>query len=248
MLSFRLLGIPVGVHVTFLLIVVLGPRDSAISMALWVVAAFLAIILHEFGHALTARAFGAEGVNVTLYALGGLTSYTTRQQISHGKSFVISAAGSGIGIVAGLALVGLGRLDLFDAWPVEIVDFIGYFVFVALVWGVLNWIPVLPLDGGHMAQHFIAIFNEEWAPLIAQIVTWLAVAVIVPVALVNGYTFAAVIVVVFAFMGYREYQRQKKTPMTDDSRPTTDPETPRPVPPAPPTPPQPPPEPPVFPI
>ncbi|MCZ7532092.1 MAG: site-2 protease family protein [Acidimicrobiia bacterium] len=248
MLRFQLFGIPVGVHVTFLLIVVLGPRDSIQSMVSWIVAAFVAIMLHEFGHALTARAFGAEGVNVTLYALGGLTSYTSKRKLSHGRSFIISAAGSGVGIIVGLALVGLERLDLFATWPAEVVNFLGYFVFVALVWGVLNWIPILPLDGGHMAQHLIAIFSEEWAPLIAQILTWIAVAIIVPVALINGYTFAAVIVVVFAFMGYREYQKQKKTPMTDDRRPTTDPEVPRPAPPAPPTPPPPPTEPPVFPI
>lgn len=245
MLRFQLFGIPVGVHVTFLLIVVLGPRDSAVAMVLWVLAAFLAILLHEFGHALTARTFGAEGVNVTLYALGGLTSYSTPRAISHGRSFLIAAAGSGVGIAAGLALIGLGRLDLFATWPVEIIDFLDGFVWVALVWGILNWIPIVPLDGGHMAQHFIAIFNEDWAPLLAQIVTWVAVAVIVPVALINGYSFAAIIVVVFAFMGYREYQSQTKQPMTDDRQPTTESEEPRPAPPAPPTPP---PEPPVFPI
>jgi Zn-dependent protease len=74
------------------------------------------------------------------------------------------------------------------------------------VWGVLNWIPIVPLDGGHMAQHFIAIFNEERAPLIAQIITWIAVAVVVPFAIINGYEFGAIIVVMFAFFGFREYR------------------------------------------
>jgi Zn-dependent protease len=75
------------------------------------------------------------------------------------------------------------------------------------VWGVLNWIPIVPLDGGHMMQHFIAIFNEERAPLIAQIVTWVAVSVLVPLAVVNGFIFGAAIVVIFAVAGLREYRQ-----------------------------------------
>lgn len=223
MLRFRLLGIPVGVHLTFLLIVVLGPTDSAQSAAVWVGAAFVAILLHEFGHALTARAFGAEGIEVTLYGLGGLTSFSHAKKISHGRSFVVSAAGSGVGIIAGLVLVGLGRLNVFDGWPVLAVDFLEYFVFVALVWGVLNWVPIVPLDGGHMAEHLIAVFNEEKAPFIAQVVTWVAVAILVPLALINGFYFAAGIVVFFAFLGWRDY-RSKTQPAPIPTEPTPAPQ------------------------
>jgi stage IV sporulation protein FB len=233
MLRFRLLGIPVGVHVTFLLILVLGPRDSALSAALWVAAAFVAIILHEFGHALTARAFGGENISVTLYGLGGLTSFTHGRAMSHGRSFLISGAGSAVGIVAGLALVGLGRLNVFDSWPDAPVEFLEYFVFVALVWGVLNWIPIVPLDGGHMSEHFIAIFNEAKAPFIAQIVTWVTVGIVVPVAIKYGYTFGAAMIGFFAFIGYRDYKQRSQPPASE--------EDPRPAPPASPTPQDPPP-------
>ena len=207
MLRFTLFGIPVGVHLSFLLIVVLGPRDSAQAALLWVVAALVAIILHELGHALTARKFGAERVDVTVYGLGGLTSFVHREPVSHGRSFLISAAGSATGIAVGLALVGLSRTGVFTSWPDPVVDFLDYFVFVALVWGVLNWIPIVPLDGGHMMQHFIAIFNEERAPLIAQVVTWVVVSILVPLAVVNGFIFGAAIVVFFAVAGLREYRR-----------------------------------------
>jgi Zn-dependent protease len=210
MLRFRLFGIPVGVHLSFLIIVVLGPLESAQTAFLWLLAAFVAIMLHEFGHALTARAFGARGIEVTLYGLGGLTSFSHPEKVSHWKSFLISAAGSAVGIIAGLAVLGLGRLDVFVSWPDAPVEFLEYFIFVALVWGVLNWIPIVPLDGGHMAQHFIAIFNEERAPLIAQIITWIAVAVVVPFAIINGYEFGAIIVVMFAFFGFREYRADQR--------------------------------------
>lgn len=252
MVRFKLLGIPVGVHLTFLLIAVIGPTDTVSSMVLWVVAAFTAIMLHEFGHALTARAFGAEGINVALYALGGVTSFTTREPLSHGRSFLISAAGSGVGIVAGLVLIGLGHLDVARSWPIEVREFREFFVFIALVWGILNWIPIVPLDGGHMAQHLFAMVNEPLAPLMAQVVTWITVAIIVPVALIKGVSMAAVIVVVFAFMGYQEYRRQRPAVRGAQQEGGPGPSHPQPAPPAPPTPPSrphdPPEEPPMFPI
>jgi len=245
MLRFQLLGIPVGVHATFLLIVVLGPTNSAQAASLWVGAAFVAIMLHEFGHALFARRFGAKGVNITLYGLGGLTSYSHEEGMSHGRSFVVSAAGSAVGIIAGLALIGLGRLDVFVGWPDAAIEFLDFFVFVALVWGVLNWIPIVPLDGGHMAEHLIAVFSEEKAPLIAQVITWVTVAAIVPLALLNGFYFAAVIVVVFAAAGFRDFRAR-----TVSSETSVQPEVEelKPAPPAPPTPPEPPSTPPAFPI
>jgi len=106
---------------------------------------------------------------------------------------------------------------------------------------VLNWIPIVPLDGGHMVEHLAAMFNEDKAPLIGQIVTWVAVAIVVPYAWVNGYRFAVFIVVMFAFNGLREY-RATMARRKARSRP---PQDPQPAPPADPTPPQPPPE---FPI
>lgn len=244
MVRFKLFGIPVGVHLSFLIIVVLGPLASIESAVMWLLAAFVAIMLHEFGHALTARAFGAEGIEVTLYGLGGLTSFRHPEKVSHWKSFLISGAGSAVGIVAGLGIIGLARLDVFDSWPDLSIDFLDYFIFVALVWGVLNWVPIVPLDGGHMTQHFIAIFNEEKAPLIAQVVSWTAVAIVVPLALMNGYQFAAVLVVIFAFFGFREYQANR--PRSEGSErveviepPPTDSDNGHPTPPS---------EPPTFPI
>ncbi len=244
MLRFRLFDVPVSVHVTFLFIALLGvtsyPGDY-VAIAVWTVAAFVSILMHELGHALVARTFGAKGVDITLYGLGGLTSFKHGQPMSHGRSFIISAAGSAVGIVVGGAMWMLVRAGVFDWATFEVAVFVNSFIFTSLVWGVLNWIPIVPLDGGHMVRHFVAIFNEEKAPLISQIITWTAVAVLVPYAWINGYRFAVIIVLLFAFAGLREFREEaaRRNP-----KPMTPPE-PRPAPPADPTPPKPPPE---FPI
>ncbi len=242
MLKFPLFGIPVGVHVTFLFVALLGaPRYRGVDIAIWTAAAFVSILLHEMGHALTARRFGAQGIRVTLYGLGGVTTYSHGSAVSHGRSFLISAAGSAAGIIAGGALFLLGRSGAFAGVSNEILVFLESFIFTALVWGVLNWVPIVPLDGGHMVQHLASMVNEEKAPLISQVITWITVAIVVPIALVKGYDIAAILVVVFAFSGLREYRatiaRRKAA-----TRPPADPQ---PAPPADPTPPKPPPE---FPI
>ena len=246
MLRFRLFDVPIGVHATFLFLAVLGaasyPGDY-VAIGIWTAAAFASILMHELGHALVARAFDARGVNITLYGLGGLTSYKQGRAMSHGQSFVISAAGSAVGIVAGGAVLMLVRSGIFDGVSQPIAVFINSFIFTALIWGVLNWIPIVPLDGGHMVRHLVAVFDEDRAPLISQIVTWIAVAIVVPYAWLNGYRFGVVIVLLFAFSGLREYRDDAAS--SKAAQQATDPAEPGPAPPADPTPPKPPPE---FPI
>lgn len=242
MLRFRLLGIPVGVHASFLFVALIGPTSSGVVViAVWTLAALVSILLHELGHALVARSFGAHDIDVTLYGLGGLTSYRHDRQMSHGRSFVVSAAGSLVGIISGGVVWLLRSNGVFVGIPFEAAVFVNSFVFTSLIWGALNWIPIVPLDGGHMAQHLVAMVNEEKAPLIGQIVTWLTVAIVVPYAWINGYRFGVLIVILFAVSGLREYRDQVAAHETR-TRPPPDP---KPAPPADPTPPKRPPE---FPI
>lgn len=242
MLKFPLLGIPVSVHITFLFIALLGATAyRGFDIAIWTAAAFVSILLHEMGHALTARGFGASGVEVMLYGLGGVTNYRADTKMSHGRSFLISAAGSATGILVGGTLWLLGRNGAFIGVSDELFVFIDSFVFTALVWGILNWVPIVPLDGGHMVQSVASAISEKHGPLISQVITWITVAIIVPLALMTGREFAAIIVVLFAFSGLREY-RSAAARQKAKERPSA---TPRPAPPAPPKPKEVPPE---FPI
>ncbi|MEN8238663.1 MAG: hypothetical protein ABFR53_05610, partial [Actinomycetota bacterium] len=155
MLKFTLFGIPVGVHITFLFVALLGATAyRGWDIALWTVAAFVSILAHEMGHALVARGFTARGVNVTLYGLGGVTNYTHTGAMEHWKSFIISAAGSTVGIALGGAVWFAARSGVFDGGGHEVIVFINSLFFTSLVWGVLNWVPIVPLDGGHMVLHF----------------------------------------------------------------------------------------------
>jgi len=248
MLSFRIAGIPVGVHLTFLFVALLGASVyRGCDIVIWTAAAFVSILAHELGHALVARGFGGQGVTITLYGMGGLTSYRHGRAMTHGRSFLVSAAGSAVGIVLGGALYLLAQSGTFDGVSHEVAVFLDSIIYTSLIWGVLNWIPIVPLDGGHMVEHLAAMVDEEKAPLIGQVVTWIAVAIVVPIAWVNGYQFGVFIIIFFAFAGLREYRDQTraiddrkeegKRPAVQRTIDVTTPDDPQPAPPAAPTPP-----------
>src|SRR5437773_10693698 len=74
-------GIALNVHATFLLLlawVAIGEyqtshsASSAAAGVLFVLAVFLTVVLHELGHALTARRYGIRTRDITLLPIGGV--------------------------------------------------------------------------------------------------------------------------------------------------------------------------------
>ena len=66
----RVAGIDLFLHPTFLL--VLWPGLFGGLPPLFIIALFGCVVLHELGHALMARRFGIETLDITLYPIGGV--------------------------------------------------------------------------------------------------------------------------------------------------------------------------------
>lgn len=213
MLTFRLFGIPVSIHFSFLLVALFGlSAYSGWEIAAWTAAVFVAVLLHESGHAFTARAFGGASVSITLFALGGYTAWGSPRRIGPGRQFLISAAGSAVGIAAGIVVIGLGRSGSLDSLPGIAIVFLESFVWAGLVWGILNWVPILPLDGGHMLQHAVEMVAPSKALVIAKVVSLIAGVLAVGAAFYYGQTFLALFVGMITLMGLRSSSG-------DDSKP-----------------------------
>jgi Zn-dependent protease len=266
MLKFSLPGVPVSVHWSFLIVAFFGLNrfDTGLEIAGWTLAVFGAVLLHESGHAYSAKAYGSTDVSVTLFALGGYTTWLPKPTLTPGKRFVISAAGSAVGIVAGLLILWANSVGVFEGFPSWALAFFDTFVLVGLFWGVLNWIPLLPLDGGHMLNHALAVFWPKQAPNIT-----LGVSTVVGVGLIGAafyyqQTFMAIFLIFILFSGWRQRPmlaapEAAEPPTVDPHRsvspnpavgpyPPADPTPPvRPYPPADPTPTEEP-DPPAFPI
>ena len=138
MFTFRLFRIPVKVQWSFLLIAALlgfvGRQDPTRVVA-WVAIVFFSILIHELGHAFTARSMGAT-VAIELNGLGGLTRWSVPpESFGPGRRALIAASGSAVGVLFG----GLVWLVAAQFGPYSgLTSFVlNTLIFVNLFWGLL---------------------------------------------------------------------------------------------------------------
>lgn len=151
---FALFGIPVRVGLGFWLVsLFLGfqpgrsIQDGVRSAIAWTVIVFVSVLLHELGHALVARRYGARP-SIFLHAFGGLTAYATEGvQLTRGRRILISLAGPFAGFVFGTAVWLVARRFSLTEGQNHLVRMV---LFVNVGWGLINLLPVLPLDGGNV--------------------------------------------------------------------------------------------------
>ncbi len=143
--------IPIIIHPFFwvlaLLIGVLNSQ-SWIGILVWVGVIVVSVLVHEFGHALTA-VFFKQKARVQLIAFGGLTSYEG-PKLSFGKQFLIVFNGPLFGFFLFLAASFLLRYN----WSSYPVIFFGLKItqVANLFWSIVNLLPVIPLDGGQLLR------------------------------------------------------------------------------------------------
>ena len=109
---------------------------------------FVSLLLHELGHAFTARREGMEIEGITLWLFGGVAKFKGEFP-SAGAEFRIAIAGPLVTLVLGVAFMALGFLA-FGSDPVQGV--VGYLGYVNLLLLAFNLLPALPLDGGRVLR------------------------------------------------------------------------------------------------
>ncbi len=162
-------GIDVFVHATFLLIVGwygltywLENRTLAavIEGVAFILLLFLAVTLHEYGHALTARRYGIKTRDITLYPIGGVARLE-RMPDKPIQELWVALAGPAVNVVIALglfvwlvltnALVPVNQLTLTGGSFLERLMLVN----VSLV--LFNLIPAFPMDGGRVLRAILAM-------------------------------------------------------------------------------------------
>jgi len=227
-LHFTLFGIPVRVHPFFWLVaLLLGWRvPDAGALVTWIVAVFVGVLVHELGHAAVMRRFGFQPW-ITLYGLGGLASYNPRYG-SRGPDtwgqVLISAAGPVAGFLAAGAIVGLlmlagipveydvGAPTGFEVFPTAIIAnitltrLVTYLLFVTIVYGILNLMPIYPLDGGHIARELFLYFSPRSGIRNSLTLSMIVAGGLAVMGLINGDYFVALLFGYLAFMSFQTLQ------------------------------------------
>lgn len=162
---FRVAGIEVRIHVTFLLLLAflaLGNfaadgSAAAIHAVAFVCLVFLCVLLHEFGHALAARRYGIHTPDITLLPIGGLARLE-RMPEKPSEELVVAIAGPLVNVAIALLLFPFAQ-GLFHPGIIEETD-VGLIpkLFAANIMLVLfNLIPAFPMDGGRVLRAFLAM-------------------------------------------------------------------------------------------
>ncbi|MDH3308014.1 MAG: M50 family metallopeptidase [Acidimicrobiia bacterium] len=231
MLRLRLFKYRLEIHATVLLLAlfVLDSGLPGAGVVAWVAAALLSIIIHELGHAVTVDMVGGEVEAITLYALGGLTSW--RGPSRGWRRFVVAAAGSLSSIALALVLFALVKQNVFGEfadfvietpWTVYLgnavaagdwaVFFLATFIWVSVVWGAINLLPIGGLDGSTMLAQVIDKVIPGRGDFHAATIG-MAVAIGAGILLYQrGYTFAPIIFLVFAGSRLLQVLRQPPPP------------------------------------
>lgn len=207
-LRIRLLGFPIGIDVSFIIVLAFlgyGALSRGVSyLAVWIAVAAVAVLIHELGHAVAASYAGAHP-SIELYGFGGVTTFEHPPGgLSRTRSVVISVAGPATGVVLGGLLLLLRRQTALGAGGgigagsgTLAAYAVQAGVFVTLGWGLLNLLPILPLDGGNVLVALLPGPPRRQYRLAAAVSVAIA-AVAGGLALLGGWIYPAILAGWFA--------------------------------------------------
>lgn len=143
--------IPIKIYPFFwFLIIIIGWINSftVLGTAIWAIVILLSVLIHEYGHALTALAFGQEA-DIELVGLGGVT-HRHGKKVNLWQEFIIVFNGPLAGLLLFFAAyfaataMNIEKPKTIFEYAIEIT------LYANLFWTAVNLLPIHPLDGGRL--------------------------------------------------------------------------------------------------
>lgn len=209
-----------------------GDGDTHPSdLLIWLIALLVSILVHEFGHAVAIRYFGW-APRIVLYGLGGLAIYDPSDSYSYAYNeneenpkakILIALAGPGAGFLLAAIVVGLvwatgnevrfglgGPLGFhwsFDGLTgrktLLLVDDL---IFINLIWGLVNLLPVYPLDGGQISRELFQSLSPYDGVVKSLWLSAIVGGVVAVVAVLQlGFRDGFFVALMFGFLAYASY-------------------------------------------
>ncbi len=177
--SVRLLGVPIRLHFTFvlllILLVVLGlsSNQSPVNYTLFVLAVIGSVLLHEFGHAFVSSLYGIRTVEIVMFPIGGVARLERPAKPS--EEFWTALSGPVINLaIAGTIVAVLhsqGRfVNLFALTQPSGANLADRIAVANLILAGFNLLPAFPMDGGRMLRAVLSRLKSEYEA--TRIATW----------------------------------------------------------------------------
>ncbi len=181
---------------------------------LWVGVIFVSVLVHEYGHALTAVGFG-QRVVIELTGFGGLTVRRNQKPLKPWKEFLIVLNGPLFGfLLCGfsyllLKVLGSENLHSATAYVLTIA------VYINLFWTIINLLPIQPLDGGKLLSVVLeGVFGLRGVKIALFISMILAVVIAILFFIFQSFL-AGSLFFIFAMEGYQKWRESWKTREVD---------------------------------
>lgn len=227
---FRVFGTPVRIHPMFwVMSICMAGFDSRPSqVVLWTIAALISITVHELGHVWAFRRYGIES-HIVLHAFGGLAiptgrsdyGWSSRGRLGPMQNIVVSFAGPALEVLSAVALMGVlfacgarfefiydGLLKflpaVFIGSSIYLIQFINDYILLSIFWGLLNLLPIIPLDGGRISQVMFEQADERSGTRQALYVSMIAAGLTGALMFVEFKSVFSVIF--FGYLAFMNYQ------------------------------------------
>lgn len=141
-----------------------GP--SGAESAIYVLALFMSVLLHELGHAVVGRRYGIRTVEIVLFPIGGVARVERNPKPS--EELRIAIAGPLVNIVLAIILIGIAasisgtiKWDRIFAKSTGSGDLLGQIAAGNLILALFNLLPAFPMDGGRILRAMLAMKRPE---------------------------------------------------------------------------------------
>ena len=159
-LRWNMFQIPVRVHPGFWLmslILYYSERAPFTFVLVGIACVFFSILVHEFGHALSHVYYGDRHPSVVLYMMGGLCIGS--EALGRGARIIMLLWGPGAGFILGgiaYAFVWAVEHNHLNIQNLHVLVALDILVYTNIAWGLVNLLPVYPLDGGQILREWVA--------------------------------------------------------------------------------------------
>jgi Zn-dependent protease len=204
--AFALLGIPVRLHFTFVLLgafLVLADlgQESSGPFALYLLGLFASVLLHELGHAAAASLAGIRTLEIVMFPIGGLSRLERR--LRPHQEFWITLAGPAVNLALAAILFAVLRftrqaisIDLTDLLRPSGGAVLQRLAFANLLLAALNLMPAFPMDGGRILRALLTLVRPEEEA--TRTAAWIGRMLAISMGL-YGLWFSELMLVFFAF-------------------------------------------------
>ncbi len=168
--SFRLFHVPVRLHFTFVLLLIflvvmgLGSRQSNLMFAVYIVALFASVLLHELGHAWVGNRYGIRTLEIVMFPIGGVARLERNPKPR--EELWIALAGPLVNLLLAAGMLGYLYWHNRFAHLTEVMaptdaNLIERIAFGNLILAGFNLLPAFPMDGGRVLRAVLARFRPE---------------------------------------------------------------------------------------